>query len=119
MQLYNAAMKRLLLIFLIVLLPLQTAWAAGLCRIVGSVAVAGTVAILTDSASEAQLFDTSAEQGCGTVCPAGCTLPAVAISSSLILNPLANAEHTRLPPELDFESHISDGPQRPKWFLRR
>lgn len=112
-------MKRLLLIFLIVLLPLQTAWAAGLCRIVGSVEVAGTVAILTDNASEAQSFDTNAEQRCGTVCPAGCTLLVAAISSPLNLNPLANAEHTRLRPELDFESHISDGPHRPKWFFRR
>ncbi len=112
-------MKRLLLIFLIILLPLQTAWAAGLCSIVGSVDAAGTIVILTDSAAEAESFDTSAESGCGTVCPAGCTLSAAVISSSLNLIPLANAEHTRLPPELDFESHISDGPHRPKWFSRR
>lgn len=111
-------MKRLLLIFLIILLPLQTAWAAGLCSIVGSMDVAGTVVILADSAGEAQ-SDTSAEPGCGTVCPAGCTLSAAVLSSPLNLSPLANAEHTRLPPELDFESHISDGPHRPKWFFRR
>ena len=112
-------MKRLLLIFLIILLPLQTAWAAGLCSIVGSVDVVGTIVILTDNAAEAESFDTIAESGCGAVCPAGCTLSAAVISSSLNLSPLANAEHTRLPPELDFESHISDGPHRPKWFSRR
>ncbi len=111
-------MKRLLLIFVIILLPLQTAWSAGLCSIVGSVDVAGTIVLLTDNAAEAQ-SDASAEPGCGTVCPAGCTLSAAVISSSLNLSPLANAEHTRLPPELDFESHISDAPHRPKWFSRR
>lgn len=117
MRLYNAAMKRLFLIFLIVLLPLQTAWAAGLCNIVGSVEVVGTAAIPTNR--DAQSFDTGTEQGCATVCPAGCTLSIAVISSSLRLNAPANAERTRLPPELDFESHISDGPHRPKWFFRR
>lgn len=112
-------MKRLLLIFLIILLPLQTAWAAGLCNIVGSVDAAGTVVILTDSAVEAESFDNIAESGCGTFCPAGCTLSAAVISSSPNLSPLANAEHTRRPPELDFESHIPDGPHRPKWLSRR
>ena len=112
-------MKRFLLIFLIILLPLQTAWAAGLCSIVGSVEAAGTNVILVDSAAEAESFETIAESGCGTVCPAGCTLWAAVIPSSLNLSSLANAEHTRLPPELHFESHISDGPHRPKWFSRR
>ena len=112
-------MKRLLLIFLIILLPLQSAWAAGLCNIVGSADAAGTIAILPENVAEAEAFDTIAEQGCGTVCPAGCTLSAAVISSSLNLSSLANAERTRLPPELDFESHISDGPRRPKWFSRR
>lgn len=112
-------MKRLLLIFLIILLPIQTAWAAGLCSIVGSADPASTIVKLNDSAAEAGSLDTSAEPGCGTVCPAGCTLSAAVISSSLNLSPLANAEHTRMPHELDFESHISDGPHRPKWFSRR
>ena len=105
-------MKRLFLIILFALLPLQTGWAAGWCVISDD---ASAIAAVSDVTGAANPIEVQLEAGCSATCVSACDLQPLGSDSSVIeWSGLSRSYPGRLN-QLNYQSPILDGPIRPKW----
>jgi len=104
-------MKRLFLIILLALLPLQSGWAAGWCVISDAAPVAAAVSNMSDAESPLQ---SPLESGCSAACLSACDLQPLDSGLSV----LRWSEQSRSLPvslnQLNYQSPILDGLIRPK-----
>lgn len=111
-------MKRIVIIFLIALLPLHAAWSAGMCGMAGDNGVAplSSVVFVDIQDRETQTPGFVGDPGCFPTCHFVCEPPAVAPVCSVDANILLPVERlTRASAAHLYASHIPDGPTRPKW----
>lgn len=104
-------MKRLFLILLFTLLPLQTGWAAGWCVISDEASVTAAASDMTDAEDSKK---TLLESGCSVICVSACDLQPLG-SGLPVLD--CSERSPSAPPRfnpLSYQSPIFDGLIRPK-----
>lgn len=112
-------MKRIFLIFLMTLLPLQAAWSAGYCRSTeesGALAYSSSLAA-DNQGNEKQGPISFGDIGCCAACHFVCHLPAVAVTGWSNANiPRAGSVLPLVRAAIPYQSHVPDGPTRPNWI---
>lgn len=109
-------MKKVLLVLLIALLPLQSVWAAGGCVVLAKYSSVDLSVGLNDI-SDVHEQDMAGlyEQGCGLLCTTVCDLPQFDTSSRMkedFLRPISLPVPPFAPPL--YQSPVFDSPIRPK-----
>lgn len=114
-------MKRALLILLMMLLPLQTAWASMegvriLTEMNGAPSGVENVGQRSDVSKSPQKttgqYDRVCCPGCHAFCNFAGAAPTYSFDSSFLIDPSVVAA---LPDATAYQSHIPDGPIRPNW----
>lgn len=114
-------MKRGLLILLMLLLPLHTTWASVACvrnlievpaSTLGVEAIGAPAVEKVSSAPSIEKYDQSCCPGCHTFCHFAATTPSYSLS---LLFPFSPSLASAMPDATTYQSHIPDGPTRPKW----
>ena len=104
-------MKRLFLIILLALLPLQSGWAAGWCVISEDASIAAAVSDITDAENP---IKSPFDSGCSAACVSACDLqPFDSGFSVLKWSELSRSFPASLN-QLNYQSPILDGLIRPK-----
>lgn len=104
-------MKRILLIMMLVLLPLQIGWAAGLCRILtGNAATAAAPDTLTAETGIQSL----SEPGCGAICALACDLQPLGLGFAVLDWSVLSKVIPAVQGEANYQSPIFDVLIRPK-----
>lgn len=115
-------MKRIFLIFLMTLLPLQAGWSAGLCRLTEEYGAldyssSSAAAVLSNEKQESIGFDDFGDFGCCSACHFVCHLPAAAVSGWCDVNiPRLGSVFPFVLAAITYQSHVPDGPTRPNWI---
>lgn len=106
-------MKRLFLIILLALLPLQTGWAAGWCVISDEASATAAVSDVTGAENPIEvLFDA----GCSATCVSACDLQPLGSGASVIEWSGQSRSCPASLSQLNYQSPVLDGPIRPKWL---
>ena len=104
-------MKRLFLIILLALLPLQSGWAAGWCVISDDAPVASVVFNMSDAESP---LKSPLESGCSAACVSACDLQPLDSGLSVIRWSEQSCSFPAGLNQLNYQSPILDGLIRPK-----
>ena len=113
-------MKRALLIFLMLLLPLHTTWASISCvrNIGGETDTTATIGKVDRAGAgepaltESGKFDKSCCPGCHVFCHFSAVTPSHSFNSQC---QFCESVEFAFPKATAYQSHIPDGPTRPKW----
>lgn len=112
------SMKRILLIFLLALIPLQVAWSAEFCSAVvaGDLQTVSAVILPGVESNDTQPSSTFGDSGCCPACNFACTCSVAGPPNSLNAHLLQRESlpvRSLAPPR--YRSHVPEGPTRPNW----